>query len=121
MAIRNTSELRHRISLQRPAPPTYDGDGYLTTTDGEWEEAKRIWALARDVSGKEFFEAHDTQALNVVTFEIRALRTIVLDNSWSVVFRGVRYYVIHVNHRDYKGQWWEIKAQSVCPESAGEE
>lgn len=117
MAIRNTAELRHRVSLEKPADPQYDGDGYPLTTDGQWEPVKTVWALARDVSGKEFFEAHATQALNVVTFEMRALKTVPLDNNWSIVFRGVRYYVQHINHRDYKGLWWEVKASVTKAEN----
>ncbi len=116
MAVRNAGELRHRISLERLADEQYDEDGHPITADGIWEPVKTVWALARDVSGKEFFEAHATQALDVVTFETRALRGTPVDNSWSVVFRGVRYYVIHINHRDYKGLWWEIRTTAVRAE-----
>lgn len=119
MAVRNVSELRHRVSLERPAEARFDADGFPVTADGEWEPVCGVWALARDVSGREFFEAHATQALNVVTFEMRALpEEIMIDNSWSIVFRGVRYDVIHINHRDYKGQWMEIKTRDVRAESA---
>lgn len=117
MAVHNVSDLRHRISLERPLSPTYDAEGYLLPgTEGEWEPVKQVWALARDISGKEFFEAHATQALNMTVFETRALSGVAVDNSWSVVHKGVRYGVIHINHRDYRGQWWEIRAQRAAPE-----
>ncbi len=119
MAIRNTADLRHRVSLQRPAEPEIDAQGYPKSLDGQWEEVTKTWALVRDVSGKEFFEAYATQALRVVTIELRALPGIGIDNSWSVVFQGVRYYLLHINHRDYKGKWLELKAQNTRPEQAG--
>jgi SPP1 family predicted phage head-tail adaptor len=110
--VRNVGELRHRVTLSRPGA-RFDDNGFpLGDAGGAWEPVLTVWALARDVSGKEFFEAHTTKALNVVTFETRALR-LPVDNAWSVLWRGARYRVIHINHRDYKGQWWEIKAQAV--------
>lgn len=115
MAVRNVSELRHRVSLQRPTEPVYDDSGFPVAPDGAWEAVKSVWALARDVSGKEFFEAHATQALDVLVFEMRATN-LPMDSSWSIMFRGERYYVLHINHRDYKGIWWEVRTSRTKPE-----
>lgn len=117
--IRNASELRHRISLQKPTKQQYDEEGYPASLDGAWEEAIKVWALVRDVSGKEFFSAHAVQALNVVTVEMRARKDIAPDDSWSIVYKGNRYLITHINHRDYKGQWWEVKTERVALEEGG--
>ena len=123
MAVRNASELRHRITLERPAPPSFDAEGIMDLGETAfpphaWEPVRTVWAMARDVSGREFFEAHGTQALNILTFEMRAHPGMTPDNSWSIVYRGVRYLIEHINHRDYRGQWWEIKARDTRPENA---
>jgi len=120
MAVHNASELRHRVSFQRLAEERFDKDGYQILDGSEWMEVRKVWALARDVSGKEFMEAYATQMLNIVTFETRAIPGLPIDNDWSIVFRGRRHEIIHINHRDYRGQWWEIKAREVRAESREE-
>lgn len=108
----SAGELRHRLRFETQTS-TEDENGFIVT---EWTTAFTVWGAARDVGGKEFFEAAAHQMEDVVTFTVRARRDI--DTAMRIAFRDKPYEIIAINNLDYRGDYMQIRARRTGGEGA---
>lgn len=100
-------DLRHLIILYAPTEGTPDSMGHPTIT---WAVHSRVYAAIRDVSGREFFEAHSYQMEDVVTFTVRYDADIT--TAMRIECRGELYQILQVNHLGYSGDFMSLKART---------
>ena len=98
-------DLRHLLHIERPVAAENE-NGVLIR---DWVHVCTVWGAARDVSGREFFEAAAQQMENITTFTIRARAEI--DGSMRVLFLDKPYEIIQINHMGYRGNYMQIKAR----------
>lgn len=102
-------DLRIRVTLMKPTGERDTGLRRGVT----FEEVCSVPAAKRDVSGREFFEAHSAHAEDVVTWTIR-YRTDI-DTTWRVRHRGTEYDILEVNHLGYMQDYLQLKSRAVKP------
>lgn len=103
----SAGELRHRLRFETQTS-TEDENGFIVT---EWTTAFTVWGAARDVGGKEFFEAAAQHMENTTTFTIRARAGI--DTAMRIAFRDKPYEIIAINNLDYRGDYIQIRARYI--------
>ena len=69
---------------------------------------------AKDVSGRDFFEAAAHQLQHTVTFTTRWLDG--LDASMLITWNGSAYEIDQINHLGYRRDFVQIKAHRIEPE-----
>jgi len=103
----NAGDLKHRIQFQEPVQGT-DGEGYNVP---EWKDCgPPVWAAARDLYGKEFYEAAAVQMENTVKFIIRGMDGI--STALRIVFQGRAYDIFAVDRFDYASGYITIRART---------
>lgn len=113
MAI-NVGSFRHLIELQKR---TTERDAYGNDIP-TWTTVCELRASAKDVSGREFYEAAAHQMENTVTFTMRWHDGLTGD--MRVVFKGAAYEILQINHLEYKNRdFMRIKARLTQGEENG--
>lgn len=100
-------DLRHLILILKPKEGLPDTLGHPTVA---WSEYSRIYAAVKDVSGREFYEAHSYHMEDVVTFTIRYDSTITA--AMRVQWNGTLYEILQVNHLGYTGDFMNLKTRT---------
>lgn len=108
----SAGELRHRLQFQRHS--TIENENGVPIS--AWATAFTVWGGARDVSGKEFFEAAAHKMEDVVTFTVRARNDV--DTAMRIIFRDKPHEIIAINNLDYRGDYMQIKARRTDGEGA---
>ena len=108
----SAGELRHRLQFQRHTTVENENGVPIST----WATAFTVWGAARDVSGKEFFEAAAHKMEDVVTFTIRARSDV--DTAMRIMFRGKPFEIIAINNLEYRGDYIQIRARRTGGEGA---
>ena len=106
------SALRHKIKI---AEPTYGSGNYgdpVLKPPEEWNTVATVWAAYRDLSGREFFAARQTNAELTGEFKIR-YRT-GIKSSHKIIW-GERVFDLDGPPRDIDGkrQWLYINVKEV--------
>lgn len=104
-------ELRHRITFQKLMTTTNENGFDLE----DWVDIKTVWSAARNLNGKEFFEAAMGQAEKTVKFIIRF--TDGIDETMRILFKQRIYNITFIDNIKYRNNFIEIKALEV--ESCG--
>lgn len=104
MAIK-AGDLRHPVTLYQPQSAA---DSRRTTS---WVLKARVYAAKKDVSGREFFQAHAVNAEDIVTFTIRWRDDI--DTTWRLKHGNTLYGILEVNHLGYMRDYIRLKCRSV--------
>lgn len=102
-------DLRIWITLMKP---TGDRDAGLRR-GVTFEDFRSVPAARRDVSGKEFFEAHAVHAEDIVTWTIRFRKDI--DTTWRIRHRETVYDILEINTLGYMQDYLQIKSRAVKP------
>lgn len=100
-------DLRHRITIQRPAWST-DAKGNRVK---KWADVASCRASMADVSGRDFYAAQAYQAQDTVTFGIRWRDSI--DRECRIVHAGQIYQIEQINHLGYKRDFMHIKTRLI--------
>lgn len=108
----SAGELRHRLQFQRHSTVENENGVPIST----WATAYTVWGAARDVSGKEFFEAAAHKMEDVVTFTVRTRGDV--DTAMRIIFRDKAFEIIAINNLDYRGDYMQIKARRIGGEGA---
>lgn len=108
----SAGELRHRLQFQRQSTVENENGVPITT----WVPMATVWGGARDVSGKEFFEAAAHQMEDIVTFTVRARTD--LNTAMRIIFRGKPFEIVEINHLEYRDDYIQIRARMVGGEGA---
>lgn len=103
-------DLKHPVTLQRPAVSTNEKGKRLTT----WEDVAQVYAGKADVSGREFYEALAYHAEDTVTFTIRWRDDV--QATWRLVHAGTAYNILAVNHLGYMRDFMRLKCKAVTGE-----
>jgi SPP1 family predicted phage head-tail adaptor len=103
--IESIGEMRHKLQFQLPNS-TEDENGYVNPT---WETEFTVWGAARDVGGKEFFEAAAQHMENITTFTIRARSGI--NTAMRILFQSKPYEIVQISRMQYRGDYMQIKAR----------
>ena len=111
--IRNISELRHTITIQKQVETGKDGDGNRLI---EWQDFASVRAAAKDMSAREFFAALSAQQERITTFTLRWLDG--LRNDMRIMFQGLTYEIVQINHMSYRRDFLEVRARMVDKEGA---
>jgi SPP1 family predicted phage head-tail adaptor len=109
----NPGKLRHRITIQQRTI-TIDAGGFETET---WSDAVTIWAVAQDVSGREFYQAAAVQMENQTKFTVRGRGG--LSTSQRIIFKGNIYQITRIDAGDYAGQHMTLYGRLIEPEGGG--
>lgn len=110
-------DLRTQVTLMRPT-----GAWENETTGTSWrrgaafEDVATVPAARREVSGREFFEAHAVYAEDVVTFTLRWRADVTA--KWRVRHHGTVYNILEVNHLGDMYDYMRLKCRDV--EAGGE-
>lgn len=98
-------DLRHLLHIERPV--TAENENGVLIRD--WVHVCTVWGAARDVSGREFFEAAAQQMEDITTFTIRTHPGV--DGSMRIIFSDKAYEIIHINRMGHRGNYMQIKAR----------
>jgi SPP1 family predicted phage head-tail adaptor len=110
--MKSIGEMRHRLQFQT-LTGTEDANGFVTKT---WATSFTVWGAARDVGGREFFEAAAQHMENITTFTIRARAGIT--TAMRVVFQSKPYEIVQISRMQYRGDYMQIKARLIGGEGA---
>lgn len=108
----NAGTLREQIVLQRAVEAGTDAAGNRIL---RWEPVCEAYAAARDVSGREFWEAAAHQLERIVTLTLRWMDGVSAD--MRVIWRGEVYEIVQVNHLGYRGDWMTLKLRLIESEA----
>lgn len=84
----NAGDLRHRITLQRPAAGP-DALGQMVPT---WQTVDEVWGWVRQQQGREWLAADSAQASGKASVRIRWRNDVRPD--WRVLWRGQPYAIV---------------------------
>ena len=102
--------LRHRITLQKPVI-IRDSIGQELE---EWQDVATVWASVEPLSGKEYFNAQQTNSEVSTKITIRYLKSIT--PFMRVFFQKHTYNILSVINFEERN----IYLQLLCSEKAGE-
>lgn len=108
----NAGQLRELIEIQRPVNLGTDSAGNRRV---QWITDYTVYAAARDVSGREFWEAAAHQMECTITMVLRYLDGVTGD--MRVLWRGELYDIVQINHLRYRGDWMTLKVRHVESEA----
>jgi len=106
-AMKSIGEMRHRLRFET-LTSTEDANGFVTKT---WTTAFTVWGAARDVGGREFFEAAAQHMENITTFTIRARSGIT--TAMRILFQSKPYEIMQISRMQYRGDYMQIKARYI--------
>jgi len=106
------SALRYRIKIAEPTYGPGDYGDLVLKPPEEWNIVATVWAAYRDLSGREFFAARQTNAELTGEFKIR-YRT-GIKSSHKIIW-GERVFDLDGPPRDIDGkrQWLYINVKEV--------
>ena len=102
--------LRHRITLQKPVI-VKDSIGQ---ENEEWQDVATVWASVEPLSGKEYFNAKQTNSEVSTKIIIRYFENLL--PNWVFQFGHRRYNILSVINFEERN----IYLQLLCSEKAGE-
>lgn len=105
--MQSIGEMRHKLRFETQTS-TEDANGFIVTA---WTTAFTVWGAARDVGGREFFEAAAQHMENVTTFTIRARSGI--NTAMRIIFQSKPYEIVQVSRMQYRGDYMQIKARLI--------
>lgn len=97
----NPGELNKRIVIQKRIE-SQDATGLPIFT---WQPFVTVWAKVQDLSGREFFQAAQTQMEQTTKFTIRFR---LVENDMRILFDGGVYEIVHVDRGTHKGAYLTI-------------
>ena len=105
-------DLKERIEIREPTYADGDYGDPVLKPPSEWSTVATVWAAYRDLSGREFFAARQTNAELTGEFKIR-YRT-GIKSSHKIIW-GERVFDIDGPPRDIDGkrQWLYINVKEV--------
>ena len=103
--MKSIGDMRHKLQFQTQTS-TEDANGFIVTA---WTTAFTVWGAARDVGGREFFEAAAQHMENITTFTIRSRAGIT--TAMRILFRGKPYEIVQISRMQYRGDYMQIKAR----------
>lgn len=101
----SAGDLREKITIERTAS-SQDKNGYYNDA---WVKVCDTWANVQDISGKEYFNAAATMALNIVSFVIRWRDDV--NTGMRIIHNGKPYDIEYINRLGYKRDFMSIKAR----------
>ncbi len=99
---------RHRIDIFRVISDTRSLNEKISL-----EKVISVQANVKNLHGKEYFLAKNTEFEDVVTFNIRFIPTLDIDIDMVILYRGNYYNVIDVNNILELDRYIELKTQKV--------
>ncbi len=102
--------LRHRITLQEPVV-IKDSIGQEVE---EWQDVATVWASVEPLSGKEYFNAKQTNSEVSTKITLRYFNGLL--PHWAVQFGQHRYNILSVINYEERN----IYLQLLCSEKVGE-
>ena len=102
--------LRHRITLQKPVI-TRDSIGQELE---EWQDVATVWASIEPLSGKEYFNAQQTNS--EVTTKITLRYLLGVTSQMRIIFQKHTYNILSVINFEERN----IYLQLLCSEKVGD-
>ena len=109
----NVGRFTELLTIERPLPDQETVDAYGRRI-AIWTRETQLYASAKDVSGREYFEAAAHGMQDTVTFDTRWYSR--LDTSMRILWRGSCYAIEQINHLGYRRDFMRIRARRVEPE-----
>jgi len=104
-------DLKERIKICEPTYSTGDyGDDVLNPPE-EWNTVATVWAAYRDLSGREFFAARQTNTEITGEFKIRYRADI--KPSYKIIWGNRVLDIVSPRDIDGKRQWLYINVKEV--------
>lgn len=101
-------DLRHPVVLMKKISYTTDAQGRRTAV---WWDECTAYAMIRDVSGRDFYQALAYHAEDTVTITIRYREGITTE--WRVRSGETVYEILEVNHLGYKYDYLSLKCRAI--------
>jgi SPP1 family predicted phage head-tail adaptor len=97
-------ELNKRIEIQQDLGIPDDSGLHVPN----WQPFVTVWAKVQDLTGREFFQAAQTQSESTTKFTIR-FRSV--ENNMRILFDGGLYEIVYIDRGQHKGAYMTITAK----------
>lgn len=87
-------QMRHRITFQRFSGALDDYGDPIHTDDTQWEDVATVWAAIDPISGREFYEAQQSQS--EVSHKIRCRYRAGLTTDMRIKYRDRVFEIVSI-------------------------